>query len=76
PLYDSDMPSTDDPFHRDQPEDPPTLSANVTVPAALRAELEGVRQEHALAVAEAEHLRRQLVDRANTSRIFSGRSRR
>ncbi|MFJ5198270.1 helix-turn-helix domain-containing protein [Streptomyces sp. NPDC088394] len=31
--------------------------------AALRAELEGVRQEHALAVAEAEHQRRQLVDR-------------
>ncbi|MGW3661399.1 hypothetical protein ACWD6R_39855 [Streptomyces sp. NPDC005151] len=34
------MPSTDDPLHRDQPEDPPTLSANVTAPCeALDHEL-------------------------------------
>ncbi|MFI8888383.1 beta-propeller fold lactonase family protein [Streptomyces sp. NPDC053813] len=27
------MPSTDNPLHRDHPEDPPTLSANVTAPS-------------------------------------------
>ncbi len=32
PLYDGDMSSTDGPLHRDQPEDPPILSANVTAP--------------------------------------------
>ncbi|MFG2408109.1 hypothetical protein ACGFR8_27970, partial [Streptomyces brevispora] len=39
PLYDGDMPSTDDPLHRDQPEDPPTLPANVTAPSGLKERL-------------------------------------
>jgi hypothetical protein len=37
-LYDGGALSTDDPFQRDQPEDHPTRTANVTVSAALLAE--------------------------------------
>jgi hypothetical protein len=38
PLYDGDALPTDDPSQRDQPEDHPTRSANVTVPDGVMGE--------------------------------------
>ncbi|MCX4460029.1 hypothetical protein OG585_45830 [Streptomyces sp. NBC_01340] len=37
PLYDGDVLPTDDPSQRDQPEDHPTRTANVTVPTDLNS---------------------------------------